>query len=63
MPPRPVGPGFFRGTTDIVVNNVGQDLIASALMPDDCFQWAMGCGHMLHHFAGTQILDAALSLA
>ena len=53
---------FLGGTADIVVNNWTQSLTAAALMPDASFEWAQGCGHMLHHIVAPSIRDAALSL-
>ena len=53
---------FLGGTADIVVNNAVQGRIASTLMPEATFAWINGAGHMLHHFARAEILEAALSL-
>ncbi len=53
---------FLGGTADIVVNNAMQGRIAAALMPEASFAWMAGAGHMLHHFAQAEILEAALSL-
>lgn len=54
---------FLGGTADIVVNNAMQGRIAATLMPEASFAWITGAGHMLHHFAQAEILEAALSLA
>lgn len=57
----PVPTRFVAGMADIVVNNALQGRIAAALMPKASFSWIAGSGHMLHHFAQAEIVDAALS--
>ncbi len=54
---------ILGGTADIVVNNAMQGRLAAALMPDATFTWIDGIGHMLHHFAQGEIVEAVRSLA
>jgi len=53
---------FLCGTADVVVNNAAQARPTAALMPEATFSWLPGLGHMIHHFAVDEIVEAAVAL-
>lgn len=50
------------GSADIVTNPLMHGRLAARLIPDATFRWLHGLGHMLHHFAGEAVVDAALEI-
>ena len=50
------------GSADIVTNPLMHGRQAARLIPDATFRWLHGLGHMLHHFAGDAVVDAALEI-
>ncbi|MCC0806188.1 alpha/beta hydrolase [Methylobacterium sp. W2] len=50
------------GSADIVTNPLMHGRQAARLIPDATFRWLHGLGHMLHHFAGEAVVDAAIEI-
>lgn len=50
------------GTHDMVVSNAQHGFAAAALMPNATFEWAAGCGHMIHHFRIDLIMERLASM-
>lgn len=50
------------GSADIVTNPLMHGRQAARLIPDATFRWLHGLGHMLHHFAGDAVVDAAIEI-
>ena len=45
------------GTHDMVVSTVRHGYAAAGMMPNAVFSWAIGCGHMIHHFRQDLLLE------
>ncbi len=54
---------ILGGTSDIVVNNALNGLLAAQMMPGAGYRWVPGAGHMVHHFRQDAVARAIHSLA
>ncbi len=53
---------IFGGSADIVINNALNGLATATAMPRARFDWLPGIGHMIHHHAIGDVVEAAASM-